>query len=464
MAELAHLTVHELLAAFSARTCSPVEVVDELAGRVEAAEATLNAFVTTTFDRAREQATDAERAWATGTARPLEGIPFAVKDLFDTAGVRTTYGSPMFDAHVPSAGARAVERAVGAGAILVGKTSTDEFAYGIAGVNPHYGPARNPWSPERVSGGSSSGSAVALAALQVPLALGSDTGGSIRVPSSYCGIVGLKGSWGAIDASGMWAMARSFDHVGPMARTPRDAAHFHAQLVEGARGRAIKRDLGSGLPPLAEGTRIGVCSDLDPLGLTPGVDGALSRMLDTLQDGGCEVREVSFADAPLLRATFVPIRDAETLYTHRRAGVFPDRRAEYAPLTFERLEAALSVSLDDYLEALATRERLIESFDRVFDVVDVIVAPVTRAPPPLIDTPVPDADAWDACGLYTTPFNLLGVPACAVRAGFDDLGLPVGAQIVGRYGNDARVLGVAQTYYDATPEIQERWPALPESQ
>lgn len=142
------------------------------------------------------RAREAELAWAAGEPRPLEGIPFAVKDLFDTAGVRTTYGSSMFDAHVPATDARAVELALAAGAILLGKTSTDEFAYGIAGVSPRHGPARNPWSPDRVSGGSSSGSAVALAALDVPLAIGSDTGGSIRVPSSYCGVVGLKGSWG----------------------------------------------------------------------------------------------------------------------------------------------------------------------------------------------------------------------------------------------------------------------------
>jgi aspartyl-tRNA(Asn)/glutamyl-tRNA(Gln) amidotransferase subunit A len=161
---------------------------------------------------------------------------------------------------------------------------------------------------------------------------------------------------------------------------------------------------------------------------------------------------------PLLRSTFVTVRDAETLYTHRRAGLFPSREADYAPLTFERLQAAALVGLDDYLEALAARERLFEAFDRLFDRIDVLIVPVTSTSPPLIKSKSPDVEAWNACGAYTTPFNLLGVPACAVRAGFDELGLPVGVQIVGRYATDALVLSVAQRYYDATPEIQGRWP------
>ena len=182
--------------------------------------------------------------------------------------------------------------------------------------------------PDRVSGGSSSGSAVALAALEVPLAIGSDTGGSIRVPSSYCGVVGLKGSRGAIDASGMWPMGRSLDHVGPMARTPRDAALLHAHLVEGRRGRAIAQDLSAGLIPVSTGTRVGICSDLDPLGVMTAVRDAIEHMVETLEHRRLTVREVAFEDASLLRSTFVSIRDAETLYTHRRAGLFPGRRAE----------------------------------------------------------------------------------------------------------------------------------------
>jgi aspartyl-tRNA(Asn)/glutamyl-tRNA(Gln) amidotransferase subunit A len=460
MAELARLTALELLEGYRSRAFSPVEVVDELAERIEHLEPTLNAFFATTLDGAGEQARRAEETWSRGEPRPLEGVPFGVKDLFDTDGVTTTYGSPMFGENVPDGDARAVARAREAGGILIGKTATDEFAYGIAGVNPHYGPARNPWSTEHVSGGSSSGSAVAVAALELPLALGSDTGGSIRVPSAFCGIVGLKGTWGAISTDRMWAMGRTLDHAGPMARTPADVALFHSALAEGSRGRAIAGDLAGPLRPSPAGIRVGVCPDLDFLELTTDVRAAYGGVLQVLGDCGLPVREVSFPQAPQLRTTFTPIRDAETLYTHRMAGLFPGCRVEYSEQTYSRLEAAVSVGLDEYLAASAERARLGEAFERLFDDIDVLVVPLMREAPPLIDVPEPDWTAWEACGAYTVPEDLLGVPACAIRAGFDGLGLPIGVQLVGRQGSDATVLAVAHTYYEATPELQRRWPEL----
>ncbi len=458
--ELARRTACELLDGYRAREFSPVEVVEELAARIESLEPTLNAFVTPTLESAREAALRAEKAFARSEARPLEGVPFGVKDLFDTAGVRTTYGSPMYDSNVPDRDARAVERAKEAGGILIGKTSTDEFAYGIAGVNPFYGPVRNPWSTDRVSGGSSSGSGAAVAAFEVHLALGSDTGGSIRSPSAYCGIVGLKPTWGAIRNDGMWAMGRTLDHAGPMARTPVDVALFHSVLVEGSEGRPIAADLVNGLRAAPSGTRVGICADLELLELAPDIRRAFESVANELEGCGFALREVSFPDAPRLPATFTPIRDAETLYTHRTAGLFPARRAEYSEQTYARLESAAGVGLDEYLAASAARWQLQEAFDLLFERVDVLLVPLTGAPPPLIDSPEPDQAAWLASGAFMVPENLLGVPAVAIRAGFDDLGLPVGVQLVGRAGADATVLAVAQACYDATPDIQQRWPAL----
>jgi aspartyl-tRNA(Asn)/glutamyl-tRNA(Gln) amidotransferase subunit A len=446
-----HLSAQELLAGYAARDFSPVEAVEALAARIEATEPVLNAFFTPTPERALAAARIAEERWREGRARALEGVPYGVKDLFDTAGIRTTYGSPMFDDHVPERHARAVERMEDAGAILLGKTATDEFAYGIAGVNPHYGPARNPWDPARVSGGSSSGSGVAVGSGTVPLALGSDTGGSIRSPSSYCGIVGFKGTWGAISSDGMWAMGRTLDHAGPMARTPADVTLMHGVLVEGSRGREVAASLGAG----ASGNlRVGVCPDLEQIPLLPEVRAVFESAVAVFGD----VREVRFPRAGEVLSTFVPIRDAETLYTHRAAGLFPDRREEYSELTYTRLAAALDKGLDEYLVASANRWRLAEAMGELFLDVDVIVAPTMTAPPPRIDDDAPDQQAWDAIGLHMVPENLLGLPACAVRAGFDSSGLPIGVQLVGAPGSDGVVLAAAQRFFDATPAVQGRRP------
>jgi aspartyl-tRNA(Asn)/glutamyl-tRNA(Gln) amidotransferase subunit A len=449
--EFHRLSAQELLAGYAAREFSPVEVVEALAARIEATEPVLNAYMTPTPERALAAARAAEERWRSGEARGLEGVPYGVKDLFDTAGVRTTYGSPMYDGHVPERDARAVERMEDAGAILLGKTATDEFAYGIAGVNPHYGAARNPWDLERVSGGSSSGSGVAVASGTVPLALGSDTGGSIRSPSSFCGIVGFKGTWGAISSDGMWAMGRSIDHAGPMARTPGDVALMHGVLVEGSRGREVAASLAAGAPG---DLRVGVCPDLEQIALHPEVRAAFDSAVAVFGD----VREVRFPRAGELLPAFVPIRDAETLYTHRAAGLFPDRRDGYSERTYMLLAAALDKGLDEYLVASANRWRLGEAMAELFREVDVLVAPTVSAPPVRIDDDEPDQQTWEAVGLHMVPENLLGLPACAVRAGFDSSGLPVGVQLVGAPGTDGVVLAAAQRFVDATPAVQERRP------
>ena len=229
--ELVALGVDELRRRYRERQVSPIEVIDALGPRIERAQPLLNAFTTLSLDRAREEAAVAERRFAKGDERPLEGIPLGVKDLLDTEGVRTTYGSAIFESHVPRADAEAVRRARDAGAIVVGKTGTHEFAWGITSENPHYGPCRNPWDTERISGGSSGGSAVALAAGLVALAIGSDTGGSIRIPAAFCGVTGLKPSYARVSTAGTFPLAPSLDHVGPMAQRPLDAWELYAAMA-----------------------------------------------------------------------------------------------------------------------------------------------------------------------------------------------------------------------------------------
>ena len=453
------LGAHELLAGYAAGGFSPVEVVEALAARIEATEPVLNAFFTPTPVSAIAAARVAEERWREGRARPLEGVPFGVKDLFDTAGIRTTYGSPMFDRHVPDRDARAVERMQDSGAILLGKTATDEFAYGIAGVNPHYGPARNPWNPERVSGGSSSGSGVAVGAGYVPLALGSDTGGSIRSPSSFCGIVGFKGTWGAISTDGMWAMGRSLDHRRPDGEVA-DRRRAHAPgPVEGSRGREIARSLASGLAPLPAEARLGVCPDLEQIPLDADVRTVFDGAVASFACAGYTPREARFRQAPEVQSTFVPIRDAETLYTHRAAGLFPARRgvqrADVLPARNgrERRPGRVPRRLHEPVAARRGLRRPVRRGRRA--------ARAARDRPAAADRRRrAGSTGVERSGPPHDPENLLALPACAVRAGFDNAGLPVGVQLVGAPGADALVLAAAQTFFEATAAVQDQWPDL----
>lgn len=465
MAGLPELTARELLAGFRARELSPVDTLDALAERIEAVEPLVHAFTTLTLDRAREEAKEAERAYAEGRARPLDGVPFAVKDLFDTAGVRTTYGSPMFDEHVPADDAEAVRRARAAGAILLGKTATHEFAWGITSVNLHQGSPRNPWALERMSGGSSGGSAVALAACEVPLALGSDTGGSIRVPAAFCGVVGLKPTYGRISLAGVFPLARSLDHAGPMARTPADAALLLAAIAghdpeDPSTEDVPLGDLEGELHAGFGGLRVAVCPDLH-LGEPPGEACAVfEEAVRTVEGAGATLVEVAFPEAGRIFETFGHIQRAEALFTHRRAGLFPARREEYGADVRARLELAERETLDDYLAATEERRRIRARFTVLFREADLLLTLVSAVPPaPIGEEP---ADFRERLMPYTTPQDLAGLPACAVRAGFDGLGLPIGVQLTGPAWAEARVLRAAQAFYDATAAVQARRPQLAE--
>jgi aspartyl-tRNA(Asn)/glutamyl-tRNA(Gln) amidotransferase subunit A len=471
LSDLLSLTAEALLGEFRARRASPVEAVEAAAARIGEVDGIVGGFTSLCLERARREAAGSERAWARGEARPLEGLPFGAKDLFDSEGVRTAYGSPLFDAHVPARDAEAVRRARAAGAILVGKTQTHEFAWGITSVNEALGSARNPWAPERVSGGSSGGSAVALAAGEVSLALGSDTGGSIRVPAAFCGVVGLKPTYGRISAAGAWPLARSLDHPGPMARTPADAA-----LLLLALAGADEADPATGGSPACEveldgvrrglhGLSVGVCEDLHLVPLAPDVRDAFDRAVRTVEAAGARIVEVRLPEAALVFPAFRVIQSAEALDTHRRAGLFPARRERYGGDVRGRLEAALEVTLEQYLAASADRQRVRAGFARLFASCDVLLTPVSAGSPLPIgeESVVHEGEEIAFRELvmpYTTPQDLAGLPACAVRAGFDALGIPVGVQFTAAPWGEAAVLRAAHGLWEATPELQARWPAL----
>jgi len=471
VSELCRLGIEELLAAFRARTVSPVEVVDALSIRIDEVDHLVGGFTTLCLERAREEAVAAAQAWAGGEGRPLEGIPLGVKDLFDSAGVRTTYGSPMFATHVPEHDATAVARARAAGAILIGKTQTHEFAWGISSVNPLLGSTHNPWALDRISGGSSGGSAVALAADEVPLALGSDTGGSIRVPSALCGTVGLKPTYGRVSLFGAWPLARTLDHPGPMARTPADAA----LLLEAIAG-VDPADPSSEDVPLGDvrgelrrglsGLRVGVCPDLELVTPAPAVRAVVDAVLQAAERASASIVEVRLPEAPLIYPAFGMIQRAEALDTHRRAGLFPARRDEYGADVRGRLELATEVTVEDYLAASADRQRVRAGFARLFGECDVLLTPVGAG------QPFPDAaesglhlgdeiSFRDLVMPFTTPQDLCGLPACTVRAGFDPDGIPIGVQFTARPWAEALVLRAAQGLFDATLDLQAVRPSLP---
>ncbi|MBV9917838.1 MAG: amidase [Solirubrobacterales bacterium] len=458
MAEVWVLTAGELLDGYRKRAFSPVEVVDALGARIEAHDAKLGAFTTLCLDRAREEAAAHESAYrsAEGVGR-LAGVPIGVKDLFDSAGVRTTYGSPMFADHVPARDAAALERVRRAGAILIGKTQTHEFAWGITSVNELMGTSRNPWRHDRVSGGSSGGSAVALACGFVPIALGSDTGGSIRVPSNFCGTVGLKPTYRRISAEGVFPLAASLDHPGPMARTPADAALVFSVLADDAVGPA-------GAAGLAQ-LRVGVCPDLHPVALAPEIQSAFDAAVGAVRGIGAAVVEVTMPEAADAYATFGVIQRSEALRTHLEAGLFPSRRAEYGHDVLSRLEAAQKETLANYLAATVRRERLRAGFGRAFDQVDLLLTPVSAgSPSPIGEERVQHlGEEIDFRALvmgYTVPQDLTGLPACAVRAGFDALSVPTAVQFTGPPRSEQRVLSAAQALFEATPEVQSRRPDL----
>jgi aspartyl-tRNA(Asn)/glutamyl-tRNA(Gln) amidotransferase subunit A len=453
--DLTRASALELLAGFRERAFSPVEVVEALATRIEEVEPRLKAFITLTLDQAMDTAREAEGAYARGTARPLEGVPLAVKDLFDTAGVRTTYGSPMFKEYVPEVDAAAVRLAKEAGAIVIGKTSTHEFAWGISGYNVHFDSGRNPWDLDRVSGGSSGGSGAALAAFEAPLALGTDTGGSIRAPAAFCGLVGFKPTFGAIPAAGVFPLASSLDTVGPLARTPGDAALLYSTLIR----REVVPD------QYVAGLRVATAPGLMSLQPIPAVQAALETTLSVLEDLGATPVEVELPDSKEILKVFAVVQQLEALLAHRARGLWPDRHNEYGEDVLSRLGSAEELTVDDYVAASIAREWIRAAWVEAFRHADLIATPVAPLSPSRLGEE--DVEHLGQTRLfralmlrYTTPQNVVGVPACAVRGGFDELGIPVGIQLAGRPGADETVLGAAQTLFDATPEIQGRWPEL----
>jgi aspartyl-tRNA(Asn)/glutamyl-tRNA(Gln) amidotransferase subunit A len=445
--EFAYLTAVELLGLFTAGEASPTEVVEASIRRIEALDPSLGAVVTPAFETAVDEARAAESRHASRDARLLEGVPVVVKDMIDVAGVRTAYGSSIFRDNVPTADAALVARLREAGAVILGKTNTHEFAWGITTENPHWGDTRNPWDRDRVAGGSSGGSAVALAAGFAPLAVGTDTAGSIRIPSAFCGTCGLRPTFGSVDAKGVFPLAPSMDVPGPMARTPGDV-----RLLWEALGGTGREPEGRPAVALVSAATGGARPE-------PAVSGALAAAAAGLEAAGAEVHAEPLPEVRDAYDVLSPIQLAEAGQVHRHAGLWPLRAGDYGRDVRQRLERSAGVGLDDLLAASRARAAIRGAMMRATQGGVLLLSPVSAVPPTRLGE---EGDFRGHVLPYTSPAALAGLPALALHAGFDDLGIPVGVQLTGPPGSEHALLSLGAAYHAATPDLNAKRPALPE--
>ncbi len=457
---LAFATIQELHHLLARKKLSPVELAEMYLARIARLDGRLNAFRTVTPERALADARTAERELFHRRSRgPLHGIPIALKDNIETRGILTTAGSAILRDFVPAEDATVARKLRRAGAVLLGKTNLHEFAYGVTCENPHYGATHNPWSTDRISGGSSGGSAVAIAAGLCAGAVGTDTGGSIRIPAALCGVVGLKPTFGRVSVHGVVPLASSFDHVGPLARCVADAA----LLLEAIAGRDLRDPSSVARPqldlnPMTVGRmkklRLGRPRDYFWTQLDPEVRHLTEAAVAWITKHVASVEETSL---PLLESS----REASTIValvearrTHEKAGLFPARASEYGEDVRSRLERGSNVRAVEYLAALETLARSKAEVAAALEKVDAIVAPTTPiAAPPIGSEQVREGDfeetVRDALVRLNRPANFTGLPAISIPCGFTRDGLPVGLQIIGRAFDEATILGIAQHYEQA---------------
>ena len=430
------------------RRMSPLELVEAALAR--AAELRrLNAFITVTADLAREQAREAEREIAAGRYRgPLHGIPIGVKDLFATSGIRTTAGSRVLGDWIPTEDATVVHQLNEAGGVLVGKLNMHEFAYGISSVNPHYGDVRNPYDETRIPGGSSGGSAVAVVTGMAFGAMGSDTGGSIRIPAALCGCVGIKPTYGRSSLHGAIPLSWSLDHPGPLARSARDAAIIlaatsgHDPRDPASADRPVP-DLIGGIGRGPKGLRVGVPREHVWEEVDPEIAASVRAAIDRLADAGAEVREIAWPRAVEYADAGRVILNAEILAVH--APTFPSRAAEYGEPVRSRIAAAKAVDATSYAAAMTLLVRARSGLaDADLGSVDVLAMPtVPERTWTIAEAKERPSAAWTR---ITRIFDVTGQPAISVPCGLDSRGLPIGLQLAGRLWDEPVVLRAARAY------------------
>ncbi len=434
---------------------SPLELTQALLERIHQQDEALNCFITVLPELALQQARQAEAEIARGAWRgPLHGIPLAFKDLFETAGVRTTAGTTFFADFVPQQDAAVVQRLAEAGVVLLGKTNMHEVALGVTNENPHYGVCRNPRDPARITGGSSGGSAAALAAGLCLGALGSDTGGSIRIPASLCGVVGLKPTRGRVSLRGVIPLSWNLDHVGPLARCVRDAALLLQAMADYDAQDPYcvdhpVEDYLSGLEDGVRGWRVGLASGEFFEVADRGVLDAVQRAAQVFEQLGVQVE-------PVLVPEVQQMAQANGLMVVSDAAAFHRQRLESNPQGFgadvrQRLETGAKYSATDYSQARRVQSLARHWFAQFFQEYDLLLLPATPVVAPPIGA-VGAASRAPQLTRFTAPFNLTGLPAVSIPCGLvmdEGAALPVGLQLVGRAWDEKRVLQAAFAYEQA---------------
>ncbi len=459
--QLAFLRISQVAVLLERKKVSPPEVVGAVLERIQELNCRLNAYIYVNPDEVQKKAREAEHEIMHGRYRgPLHGIPIALKDNILTARIPTTAGSKILKDFVPTKNAFVVDRLRRAGAILIGKTNLSEFAYGATTNNVHFGPTLNPWDTQRSPGGSSGGSAAAVAACMATASLGTDTGGSIRIPSALCGVVGLKPTFGRVSRHGVVPLAASFDHVGPLARSVLDVAIIlrtiagYDSLDEGSvrkpvpnYPKVLKKRLGR--------PRLGLPKQYYFEVLDEEIRTAIDTAIKCFQKLGAFLQEVSLphvaeSSEPSTQAAF-----AEATSYHQLSGYFPARADEYGQDVRERLEIGAKVLATDYLRAFALAKLVRKDFEDAFANVDAILAPTVPIPAPRMRVKVVEIDSHvepvrSALIRLNRPQNVTGLPAITVPCGFTRTGLPIGIQIIGRAFDESTVLRLAHAYEEAT--------------
>lgn len=436
------LTVAQAIAQLAARTITPLQLTDAYLERIATMNPSLNAFVTVTADHARVQA----RRTRPNQPPSLFGIPIAHKDLIETAGIRTTAGSKLFDHYVPRTNAAVVQELERAGAVLLGKTNTHELGGGVTTINPFYGTTRNPIDLTRIPGGSSGGSAAAVAARMCAAATGSDTGGSVRIPAAFCGCVGFKPTYGRISAAGLLGSCPSFDHIGFLTRTVEDAEILVRAALGTPAGSALPT--GGSLPTssaLPTGIRVGVARAYFFDDLESAVASSVEAAIASIRGRGHHVEDVTFPiDSKTMGRVFDPIvvfeiwsrfgadwRSSPSLFSKSFAEFFNSERP----------------TVTEYEEARAALKAYQAEVDRLFDRVDVVLTPTV----PIVAPPIAGPIDGGKILRNTWPFNAAGTPAISVPCARNAAGLPVGLQLVARRGNDGLLLHAARMFAETIP-------------
>ena len=465
--ELCFLSADRQSQLIASKELSPVDLIKAHLDRIEATDSKLNSFITLAAEQALLTARDAEREIQSGRYRgPLHGIPIALKDLFYVQGMRNTSGSKMFDDFMPSFDGTIGSRFRQAGAIILGKLNLSQFAFGPTGENADYGDMHNPWDITRISGGSSGGSGTAAASGQAAITMGTDTGGSVRIPSALCGLVGMKATYGLLSRHGLVALSWTLDHPGPMTRTVEDCA-LALNAIAGhdpldvTSAKVEVPDYRAALNGDIRGLRIGVPKEYYEAPLDPQVSAAVSEALDNLKKLGADVSEVSWPVYHDSHAIVTTLLYAEAAAGHRKTVL--SRGQDYDPAVRMRLETGLFITAAEYIQALRARNVYVSQTEALFDSVDLLVGPME----PTVAFPIGqrevkiDGRVIDSVPLltqYTRPFNITGYPAVTVPCGFSLDGLPMGLQMAGRPFEETTVLNAAYAYQQTTEWHNRRPP------